>query len=207
MPETTNARDAILSRIRAANATTNPSEYRAMERAYQQIASMDRETIRKTFVDRLHEYDAQVFEIKPDTLAATISDVLKSRLQKSAIVADDFPQQHLPAGFSWTRESESAIEQLNTAAGAISGCEVAIAHTGTIILKGARKLTLLPDHFLCVVHETQIVETVPEAIAALEQDKTAPLTFVSGPSATADIEMTRIRGVHGPRFLDVIVVR
>jgi L-lactate dehydrogenase complex protein LldG len=93
------------------------------------------------------------------------------------------------------------------AVGALSGCEVAIAHTGTIILKGARKLTLLPDRYLCVVYENQVVETVPEAIAALEKFSAEPLTFISGPSATADIEMTRIRGVHGPRFLDIVLVK
>jgi len=210
MPETTNAREAILNRIRTANTSANATAHAAdlaIERNYQQTTSLDRETILKTFLDHLHEYDAHVVEATPDTLADTIAEVLKSPNQKSAIVADNFPEANLPAGFTWQRESQASADQLNTAAGAISGCEVAIAHTGTIILKGARKLTLLPDRFLCVVYENQIVDTVPEAIARLEPYKTEPLTFVSGPSATADIEMTRIRGVHGPRFLDVIVVR
>lgn len=207
MSEATNAREAILNRIREANAAAPMSEYLAIERNYQQTASLDRQTILKTFIDHLHEYDARIFEAKADTLAAAIADVMKSNNQKSAIVANDFPEQNLPLGFSRQRESESTTDQLNTAKGAIAGCEVAIAHTGTIILKGSRRLTLLPDRFLCVVYENQIVETVPEAIAALEQYKTEPLTFVSGPSATADIEMTRIRGVHGPRSLDVVLVR
>jgi len=211
MPEATNAREAILNRIRTANTTANAmahsTEYPAIERAYQQTTTLDRETILKTFLDHLHEYDAHVVEAKPPMLAITIAEVMQANNQKSAIVADNFPEESLPAGFTWQRESEMVTDQLNTAAGAISGCEVAIAHTGTIILRGIRKLTLLPDRFLCIVYEHQIVETVPEAIAKLEQFKTEPLTFVSGPSATADIEMTRIRGVHGPRFLDVIVVR
>jgi len=207
MPELPNAREAILDRIRKANAAANATEYQTIERNYQQPSSLDRETILSTFLEHLHEYDAHISEARPDTLAATIAKVLKSSNQKSAIAADDFPEQNLPAGFSWQRESECTTDQLNTAAGAISGCEVAIAHTGTIILRGTRKMTLLPDRFLCIVYENQIVETVPEAIARLEQYKTEPLTFVSGPSATADIEMTRIRGVHGPRFLDVILVR
>jgi L-lactate dehydrogenase complex protein LldG len=207
MSGTTNTREAILNRIREANATTPSSEYQSIERAYQQTATLDREALLKTFADRLHEYDAQVFETKPDTLASTIREVLKSRGQKSAIIADQFTQENLPAGFSFHRESETTTEQLNTSEYAISGCEVAIAHTGTIILRGARKLTLLPDRLLCIVHENQIVETVPEAIARLEPFKAEPLTFVSGPSATADIEMTRIRGVHGPRFLDVVLIR
>jgi len=211
MPEAANAREAILNRIRTANnaakATAHAAEYQAIERNYQQASSLDRETTLERFKDHLHEYDAHIFEAAPDTIAATIAEVLKSLNQKSAIVADNFPVEALPAGFSWQRESESTTDQLNTAEGAISACEVAIAHTGTIILRGARKMTLLPDRFLCVVHENQIVDTVPEAMARLEPYKTEPLTFVSGPSATADIEMTRIRGVHGPRFLDVIVVR
>jgi L-lactate dehydrogenase complex protein LldG len=74
------------------------------------------------------------------------------------------------------------------------------------VLKDARRLTLLPDRLLCVVREDQVVETVPEAFARLQSLAADALTFVSGPSATADIEMTRIRGVHGPRFLDVVLV-
>src|SRR5271154_1012723 len=211
MSEATNARETILNRIRSANTTANATmhaaEYEAIERNYQHTSTLDRETILKTFLDHLHEYDANVAEAKPETPAATIAEVLKSNNQKSVILADTFPEENLPTGFIWQRESQATKDQLNTAAGAISACEVAIAHTGTIILRGARKLTLLPDRFLCIVHEDQIVDTVPEAIARLEEYKTETLTFVSGPSATADIEMTRIRGVHGPRFLDVIVVR
>jgi L-lactate dehydrogenase complex protein LldG len=211
MPEATSAREAILNRIRTANsaakATAHASEYQNIERNYQQTTTLDRETILKIFLDHLHEYDAHVFEAKPETLAAIIAEVLKANSQKFVIVADSFPEENLPIGFAWQRESQSTKDQLNTVAGAIAGCEVAIAHTGTIILRGMRQLTLLPDHFLCIVHENQIVDTVPEAMANLEPYKTEPITFVSGPSATADIEMTRIRGVHGPRFLDVIVVR
>jgi L-lactate dehydrogenase complex protein LldG len=211
MPEALSSKEAILNRIReantGANALAHAIEYQAIERNYQQTTSLDGESILKTFLDHLHEYEAHVFEARPDTLASTIGEILRARSQKSAIVADNFPEEHLPVGFQWQRESQVTTDQLNTAAGAISGCEVAIAHTGTIILRGTRKLTLLPDRFLCIVFEEQIVDTVPEAIRRLELYKTEPLTFVSGPSATADIEMTRIRGVHGPRFLDVGVVR
>ena len=211
MPESKSARETILSRIRATNNTINTAEraadYHAIGRTYQQSASMDRAAILKTFVERLHEYDAHVFETTAEAVAITIAEILRSRNQKSTIVAEGFPQEFLPAGFSWQHESSATTEQLNTIEGAISECEVAIAHTGTIILKGARKLTLLPDRYLCVVYESQVVETVPEAIAVLEKYAAEPLTFISGPSATADIEMTRIRGVHGPRFLDVVLVR
>jgi len=87
---------------------------------------------------------------------------------------------------------------------------VAVALSGTIILRhsfaqGRRALTLIPDYHLCIVEASQIVETVAEGIRALD-NPTEPITTISGPSATADIEMTRIKGVHGPRTLDVILV-
>jgi L-lactate dehydrogenase complex protein LldG len=211
MPETANACEAILSRIRATNgevkSETREADYQSIERSYQQASSMDRAAILKTFVERLHEYDAHVFKTTADAIPSVIAEVLKSHNQKSTAVADDFPQQLLPEGFTWQHESSTTTEQLNTTEGAISGCEVAIAHTGTIILKGVRTLTLLPDRLLCVVYEDQVAETVPEGMARIEKHAAAPLTFISGPSATADIEMTRIRGVHGPRFLDVVLVR
>jgi len=88
---------------------------------------------------------------------------------------------------------------------------MAIAETGTVILQsvpgqGRRAVTLVPDYQLCVVREEDVVETVPEAMARLQETAELPTTFFSGPSATADIEMTRIKGVHGPRYLDVVLM-
>lgn len=203
----TNTREAILNRIRQANANIASSEYAVIERPYQQTASMDRAKILKMFAERLHEYDAHVTEATEQTLSAAIADVLRGNHQKSAIVANNLSQQFLPEGFLYQPESSATTDDLNTAEGSICACEAAIAHTGTIVIKDARKLTLLPDRLLCVVYENQIVETVPEAFARLQPFASEPLTFLSGPSATADIEMTRIRGVHGPRFLDVVLVR
>jgi len=101
--------------------------------------------------------------------------------------------------------------QLDKKQGVLSGCTVAIAETGSIVLQnaaaqGPRTLSLVPDYHLCVVFEEQMVATVPEAFERIEATSALPTTFISGPSATADIEMTRIKGVHGPRFLDVVLV-
>lgn len=204
------ARTAILGRIRAANsaidATDCRAEYEAITRTYQQSARMDRASILNTFAERLREYDARVHKATSATVGGTIGELFQARGQRSIVVANGFLQQWLPESLRWTPESAADIETLNTTEAAIATCEIAIAHTGTIVLKGSRKATLLPDFLLCVVGEDQVVETVPEAIAHLQPFAADPLTFVSGPSATADIEMTRVRGVHGPRFLEVVLV-
>lgn len=203
-------RAAILGRIRAANSAIDAmacrAEYEAITRTYQQSARMDRRSILNTFAERLREYDARVHKATSATVGGIIGEVLQTHGQRSVVVANEFPQQWLPESLRWKPEAAADIEALNAIEAAIVTCEIAIAHTGTIVLKGSRKVTLLPDFLLCVVGENQVVETVPEAIAHLQPFAADPLTFVSGPSATADIEMTRVRGVHGPRFLEVVLV-
>jgi len=209
-------KDLVLARIRqalVAESSGSPAaEHAAIARTYQQTGTLAPEARLQMFKERLHEYDAHVVETGEADLAATIASILKLRGQKTIAVADGFPTAALPEGFTFLNESSLTTDQLQTADGILTNCFAGIAFTGSIVLRhgpgeGARKFTLLPDRHLCVVREDQVVETVPEAIARLAPYTTSPITFISGPSATADIEMTRIRGVHGPRFLDVVLVR
>ena len=111
----------------------------------------------------------------------------------------------------FTPDAGLSFDDLDCSEGVLTGCSFAIANTGTIVLRhaageGRRALTLIPDYHLCVVLAGQVVHTVPEALRGVAEGRPALLTTISGPSATADIEMTRIRGVHGPRTLDVVLV-
>ena len=109
------------------------------------------------------------------------------------------------------RDDALSNRQLDESDGVLTGCALAIAQTGTIVLdsgtaQGRRAITLLPDYHLCIVHAAQIVGLVPEAIERLHGTVRRPITFISGPSATSDIEFSRVEGVHGPRTLDVLIV-
>lgn len=121
------------------------------------------------------------------------------------------PSSFLPERFEFTEDSGLSNAELNTFEGIVTECTLAIAETGTIVLQnvagqGRRAATLVPDYHLCVLDAAKIVATVPEAVERLNPMAHFPTTFISGPSATADIEMTRIKGVHGLRFLDVVLL-
>jgi L-lactate dehydrogenase complex protein LldG len=140
--------------------------------------------------------------------------LLAARGLHRLVVPAGLPQalgEALPDGFDFIVDSGLTPAELDTFEGVVTACTVAIAETGTIVLQnvpgqGRRAPTLVPDYHLCVVRERDVVETVPEAMARLAPTAALATTFVSGPSATADIEMTRIKGVHGPRFLDVVLI-
>ncbi|MET9226994.1 LUD domain-containing protein [Lentzea sp. NPDC003310] len=154
------------------------------------------------FAERVADYRAIVH---------TVTDVPEAleRLRGKRIVAPgDVPAEWLIDGVTWLHDPLT-IDELDQADGVLTGCAVAIADTGTIVLdggvaQGRRALTLLPDYHLCVVRQEQIAGSVPEALRRLEP--TRPLTFISGPSATSDIELNRVEGVHGPRTLEVLIV-
>lgn len=196
------AREEILTKVRTAIGEAQPSTPIPREYRTTTTDGLD------TFLDRLAHYDATTHVVDPADVDATIKAALEQR--KRVIVPD-----------AWTTAVEVPLtddpplthDQIDQSQGVLTTCALAIAQTGTIILDGGhgmgrRALTLLPDYHLCVVRQDQIVPSVPEAIASLTSgDPTRPITFISGPSATVDIEMTRVRGVHGPRDLEVIVVK
>lgn len=210
---TNNSRDVMLARIRKSLQHAHASNQHASEiaRKYQRSGTLSADERLHLFVKRLHDYDATVTRTDIAGLPHAIASITALHASKNWIVADSFPADWLPASGNFLQESQANIDDLNQCAGVLTTCTVGIAITGSIVLQhgpgeGKRQTSLLPDRHLCVIQASQVVEAVPEAFDRLAPAATHPLTFISGPSATADIEMTRIRGVHGPRQLDIILL-
>lgn len=210
------ARSAVLSAIRSANGrTTDLSSaldgWKQIPRAYQQSSPLSHQETVDLLTERLVDYDATVVACAVDDLPSAMRDALNHRSARRVLVPPDFPAQILPEGFEIVRDSNLSPTELDRFDAAITLCALAIAETGTLILEGIsgqgrRAATLVPDLHICVLNAADIVTTVPEAFTRLAAAVTLPLTFFSGPSATADIEMTRIKGVHGPRQLHILLV-
>ena len=213
-----NAREEVLARIAAAHRIAPPPElrYEDISREYQTTSDSETAQLTELLIDRLVDYRALVRQCSADDLAAEIADALADRRAHTVVVPSgldslwtaDFSGSVLTDGL--LAHYQRTVSELDSLGGVITGCAVAIARTGTLILDGSpgqgrRVLTLIPDYHLCVVFPDQIVADVPQALARLEP--TRPLTMISGPSATSDIELNRVEGVHGPRTLEVIIVR
>jgi len=209
------ARDEILARIQrtfAPAARSSAEDHAAIPRDYIQSGSLDPEARLDVFEDRLRDYGAEVYRCAPAQLPEMIAIAMNAAGVSSLVIPDDIGPNWLPKseGLSFTRDENLSYADLDRAEGVLTTCAVAVALTGTIILRhgrsGRRAVTLIPDCHLCIVRASQVVETLPEAIRELESPTRSPITTISGPSATSDIEMTRIKGVHGPRRLAVILV-
>ena len=202
------ARDEIIGRIREALADQPPAV--AIPRDYERTIPAGT-SISELFVERVSDYRATVHRSTSDGLPGTIAAVLTARGAKRIAVPDGIPGAWLD-GVALERVGDDpllAYRDLDLLDGVITRCAVAIAETGTIVLdggsgQGRRAISLLPDLHVCVVISSQVVGTVPEALARLTP--TRPQTWISGPSATSDIELQRVEGVHGPRLLDVVFV-
>jgi L-lactate dehydrogenase complex protein LldG len=207
----TSARDEVLGRIRTALGTDRPPTA-PVARDYRLRDDRAPEVLLDVLVDRLEDYKAQVLRCPPDRIAETVAAALEAGLGEGWRPADVVVAPGLPAGWrpDGVREDDGrpAVELAEFAA-TVTGVAVAIAETGTLVLDGAplsgrRALSLLPDCLVCVVEAGQVVGGVPEGLARL--DPVRPLTMISGPSATSDIELSRVEGVHGPRTLVVVLV-
>lgn len=215
----TSPRDEVLARIRTALGTAPTVE--DVPRTYRQggeHAPGDRALI-DLLDERLTDYRAHVHRTTPDQVTEAVAQAIADGLA-SADSADRGPTRLVvPPGLntSWLDatdaevviDDELDVDTLDDCDGVVTAAAVAIAETGTIVLdgrpdQGRRAITLVPDLHVCVVTADQIVETVPEGIARL--DPTRPQTWISGPSATSDIELDRVEGVHGPRTLHVLLL-
>ncbi|MET3720761.1 MULTISPECIES: lactate utilization protein C [unclassified Arthrobacter] len=208
------AREEILERIRTAlkdnpQAPVIPREYRA-------ASQLDEAELIELLVDRLIDYKAQVSIVDAQNVPARIAELLAGA--GSYVVPAGLDAGWL-IGFELEHDSRRRLDsatgplsvaELDGIDAVVTGSAVAVAETGTIILdaspnQGRRAITLVPDHHICVVKAADIAGILPEALRRI--DGTSPLTMISGPSATSDIELERVEGVHGPRKLDVIIAR
>ena len=207
----TDARAEILARTRTAlgDAIVAPAD---IPRHYRRT-SLPGVDIVERFAERVADYRAEVVRAIPATVPDLVAGIVAGWRAHRLVVPAGLPAEWLaavPADVErLTDEPALDYATLDAADGTIAGCAVAIAETGTIVLdagpgQGRRVLSLLPDRLLCVVERDRIVGDVAEALERL--DPTRPLTWISGPSATSDIELERVEGVHGPRVLEVIVV-
>jgi len=217
-PDVNPSREAMLRRIRAALRDVPPEEQPEdvpVPRDYQRRRVEPRGRIIERFAERLSEYQATVQRVSRSELPERIAETLAGRNINQLAVPDDLPADWLAAlsGIEVQSDRGFGPTELDQIGAVLTGCALGIAETGTIVLdggalQGRRAITLVPDYHLCVVEAGQIVGSVPEAV---EQLHTAiaegrPVTFISGPSATSDIELDRVGGVHGPRTLDVLLV-
>ena len=203
-------RDEIIARIRAAKGEA-PAAHAP---AYRQRWDAPRSEIVSRFAERLADYHVTVLRVRSDVEVRSVAaEQLGRRGIASLVIPADLPMSWRPLNPVPVEDAGLSYGELDAVQGAMTGCLLGIAETGTVVLdagpgQGRRALTLLPDYHLCVVRESALVGIVPEAIAVLHPHvaRGAPITFCSGPSATADIELDRVEGVHGPRTLDVILV-
>jgi L-lactate dehydrogenase complex protein LldG len=217
------SRQRILDRIRVATPTAAKDAsqlaeaYAALPRTYVRRGSFSAQARVELMIQRLREYDADVVECTPAELANTITAQLAASGRHLFVAPSGAPPDWMVTsawkitGLEWTIDHGLAIDEIEKAEGVVTAATCGIADSGTIVLhhsatEGRRVLTLLPDYYLCILRASQIVETLPEYFSRSQQPPTLA-TYISGPSATADIEMTRIKGVHGPRILVVILVR
>ena len=206
------ARDEVLARVRSALGPTRAGHPEPPAANPPTVPSPTGEALVELFVERVADYRAVVVRCAPERVAAAVRDGLGA--STSVIVPEGFPfaMLSLPLGCVSVSDAALSADDLDGIDAVVTTASVGIATTGTIVLdhgagQGRRALSLVPDRHVCVVRADQVVAGVMEAVTLLGgADPTRPLTWISGPSATSDIELDRVEGVHGPRTLVVVVV-
>jgi L-lactate dehydrogenase complex protein LldG len=211
------ARNEILRRIRSAlrdvPAAEQPAEV-PVARDYRHAGAPTGPDVIARFAERVAEYKAIVSRVTAAELPGAIAQSCVRRGIRRLVVPADLPAGWAPAEVEIASDDGLSNAELDSSDGVLTGCALGVAQTGTIILdggpaQGRRAISLLPDYHLCVVRADQIVDLVPEAIARLAdvvRVARRPITLIAGPSATSDIELNRVEGVHGPRTLEVLIV-
>jgi L-lactate dehydrogenase complex protein LldG len=206
----TKAREEILARIDSIErAPALP-----VPRVYRRAGKLETPARLRLFTERVDEYHADVRTIPARDVEAAVAAACREHGVARLGVPPAFPTGWRPAHVEIVEDRGLAPRELDAIDAVATGCTVAIAETGTIVLaggasEGRRALTLVPDLHICVIRQDQIVELVPEAteiLGRLIREERRPLTYISGPSATSDIELSRVEGVHGPRTLIALVV-
>ncbi|GGS80240.1 MULTISPECIES: lactate utilization protein C [Streptomyces] len=206
------SRDVILARIRRATAADPAGAEPPIPRDYLRVhGERTPAEAADLLAANLAEYRAHVHRTTADGLPALLARLLARRGTRTVLVPAGVPPHWLAdtAATEVPDRAGAGPHELDAVDSVVTGCALAVAETGTLVLdggpaQGRRRITLIPDHHVCVVRvPDQVVDSVPQALERL--DPTRPLTWISGPSATSDIELNRVEGVHGPRTLDVIL--
>lgn len=209
---TSGAREEILAKIRGALTSAPPRTVADIPRGY--TRSRPQPDLVGHFADRVADYGAQVVRVTAPEVPGAIATACERYGLRTIVAPADVPEEWTAAldGVVVVRDGDPrtlSTADLDGVDGALTGAAVGIAETGTFVLdggplQGRRALSLVPDVLVCVVRTDQVVDDVPAAVQRLAADR--PLTWISGPSATSDIELDRVEGVHGPRTLHVLVV-
>ena len=208
----TTAKEEILNRISAAQKQAGLPDHVDTPREYQKEGTLNEDELREMLVDRLEDYKADVHVTDESGLNSTLVDILKERGCSNVVYAPGMDAGLLDGFEGTTTPDDNAKDprELDAVDAVVTESHVTSAQTGTIVLEsnetcGRRALTLVPDRHVCIVRKDQIVYGVPEMVSRMNPER--PATWISGPSATSDIELSRVEGVHGPRDLIVVIVK
>ncbi len=208
----TTAKEEILNRISAAQKQAGLPDHVDIPREYQKEGTLNEDELREMLVDRLEDYKADVHVTDESGLSSTLVAILKECGCSNVVYAPGMDAGLLD-GFEGTATPDDNAKdprELDAVDAVVTESHVTSAQTGTIVLEsnetcGRRALTLVPDRHVCIVRKDQIVYGVPEMVSRMNPER--PATWISGPSATSDIELSRVEGVHGPRDLIVVIVK